>query len=79
MATEEYTIFTAFPLDQLEEVKQKVGDEYKVVHLVRHAQGAWRPRAAWWAGEGVPAFGRWAAPRRGWRRAAGGGRCTPFC
>lgn len=33
------TVFSAYPLDQLDRVKEK-GYEYKVVHLVRHAQGA---------------------------------------
>jgi len=37
--TDSFTTFTAFPLDKLDEVKEK-GLEYKVVHLVRHAQGA---------------------------------------
>lgn len=38
MADEEQTVFSAYPLDQLDRVKEK-GYEYKVVHLVRHAQG----------------------------------------
>lgn len=33
-----YTTFSAFPLSELETVKEK-GLEYKVVHMIRHAQG----------------------------------------
>ena len=38
MATE-LTMFTAHPVAALDAVKARVGDEFKIVHLVRHAQG----------------------------------------
>jgi len=40
MATlREHTVFTAHPVKDLDVIKAKVGDEFKIVHLVRHAQG----------------------------------------
>ena len=39
----EFTTFQGFPLSELETVKEK-GLEFKVVHMIRHAQGALQQR-----------------------------------